>query len=172
MQVSVESVGNLERRMTLRLPAERIEDQIGGRLREIARTARIKGFRPGKIPAKVIEQRFGGQVRNEAYGDLIRESLGEAIAKENLRVAGNPEVKAEPAGDAGEIRYSAIFEVVPDFGKVDPAQLKISRVSASISDTGPTRGSTSIPKACAARTMELPGSAMAGMPASLTKPTS
>ena len=59
MQVSVESLGNLERRMTFRLPAERIDTQVGGRLREIARTARIKGFRPGKVPAKVIEQHRG-----------------------------------------------------------------------------------------------------------------
>ncbi|MCX7034526.1 MAG: trigger factor [Arenimonas sp.] len=135
MQFSLENTANLERRLTVSLPAERLEGVVGKRLQEIARTASLKGFRRGKVPAKVIEQRFGGQVRNEAYGDLIRESLGEAIAKENLRVAGNPEVKAEPAGDAGEIRYSAVFEVVPDFGKVDPAQLKISRVSASISDT-------------------------------------
>ena len=59
MQVSVESTGNLERRMTLRLPADQVESQVGGRLREISRTVRIKGFRPGKVPAKVVEQRYG-----------------------------------------------------------------------------------------------------------------
>ena len=134
MQVSLENTANLERRLTVSLPAERLEGAVGKRLQEIGRTANIKGFRRGKVPAKVIEQRFGAQVRNEAYGDLIRESLGEAIAKENLRMAGNPDVKAEPAGDAGEIRYSATFEVVPDFGKVDPAQLKIVRATASIGE--------------------------------------
>ena len=70
MQVSVESTGNLERRMTLRLPAERVDTQIGGRLREIARTAKIKGFRPGKVPAKVIEQRYGEQVRGVVLGKV------------------------------------------------------------------------------------------------------
>ena len=134
MQVSLENTANLERRLTVSLPAERLDGVVGKRLQEIGRTANIKGFRRGKVPAKVIEQRFGAQVRNEAYGDLIRESLGEAIAKENLRMAGNPDVKAEPAGDAGEIRYSATFEVVPDFGKVDPAQLKIVRATASIGE--------------------------------------
>ena len=64
MQVSVESVGSLERRMTFRLPAERVDTQVGGRLREIARTARIKGFRPGKVPAKVIDQRYGPSGRS------------------------------------------------------------------------------------------------------------
>ena len=134
MQVSLENTANLERRLTVSLPAERLDGVVGKRLQEIGRTANIKGFRRGKVPAKVIEQRFGAQVRNEAYGDLIRESLGEAIAKENLRMAGNPDVKAEPVGDAGEIRYSATFEVVPDFGKVDPAQLKIVRATASIGE--------------------------------------
>ena len=65
MQVSVETVGNLERRMTFRLPAEQVDSQVGGRLRELSRTVRIKGFRPGKVPTKVIEQRFGEQVRAE-----------------------------------------------------------------------------------------------------------
>ena len=134
MQVSLENTANLERRLTVSLPAERLDGVVGKRLQEIGRTANIKGFRRGKVPAKVIEQRFGAQVRNEAYGDLIRESLGEAIAKENLRMAGNPDVKAEPVGDAGEIRYSATFEVVPDFGKVDPSQLKIVRATASIGE--------------------------------------
>ena len=75
MQVSVETVGNLGRRMTINLPAERLQEQVGGRLREIARTARIKGFRPGKVPAKVIEQRFGQQVRGEVLDGLLREGV-------------------------------------------------------------------------------------------------
>lgn len=134
MQVSLENTANLERRITVSLPAERFEGAVGKRLQEIGRNANIKGFRRGKVPAKVIEQRFGAQVRNEAYGDLIRESLGEAIAKENLRVVGTPEVTPESTGEAGEIRYSATFEVLPEFGTIDPAQLKIVRATASISD--------------------------------------
>src|SRR5690606_14275930 len=88
MQVSVESVGNLERKMTFSLPADRLEDQVGGRLREIARTARIKGFRPGKIPAKVIEQRFGAQVRNEVLDGMLREGFDSALRDNALRIAG------------------------------------------------------------------------------------
>jgi len=134
MQVSLENTANLERRITVSLPAERFEGVVGKRLQEIGRTANIKGFRRGKAPTKIIEHRFGAQVRNEAYGELIRESLGEAIAQENLRVAGTPEVKPEATGEGGEIRYSATFEVIPDFGKVDPTQLKIVRATASIGD--------------------------------------
>src|SRR5690606_12081194 len=87
-RASVESLGNLERRMTFRLPAERLEDQVGGRLREIARTARIKGFRPGKVPAKVIEQRFGKQVRDEVLDGMLREGFDEAVRENELRLAG------------------------------------------------------------------------------------
>src|SRR5690606_32787320 len=79
MQVSVETVGNLGRRMTFHLPADRLQDQVGGRLREIARTARIKGFRPGKVPARVIEQRFGAQVRGEVLDALLRERFDSAV---------------------------------------------------------------------------------------------
>ena len=72
MQVSLENTGSLERRMTVSLPAERLAGVVGKRLQEIGRTARLKGFRPGRIPPKVIEQRFGPQVREEALGELIR----------------------------------------------------------------------------------------------------
>ncbi len=135
MQVSLENTANLERRLIVSLPAERIEDVVGNRLREVARTANIKGFRKGKVPAKVIEQRFGAQVRNEAYGDLIRDSFGEAVRQENLRVAGNPDIQAEPIAPGGELRYTATFEVVPDFGKIDPAKLKITRATCSIEES-------------------------------------
>ena len=134
MQVSLENTANLERRLTVSLPAERLDGVVGKRLQEMARTANIKGFRRGKVPTKVIEQRFGPQVRNEAFGELIRDSFGEAVRQQNLQIAGNPDIKAEPAGDAGEIRYTATFEVVPDFGRIDPSTLKITRPTATIED--------------------------------------
>ncbi|KFN41622.1 trigger factor [Arenimonas metalli] len=135
MQVSLENTANLERRLTITLPAERLDGVVGKRLVEIARTANIKGFRKGKVPAKVIEQRFGPQVRSEAYGELVRESLGEALREQKLLVAGNPELKADPAAAEGEIRFTATFEVVPDFGTIDPKQLKVVRTTSSIEDT-------------------------------------
>src|SRR5262245_41404473 len=112
MQVSVESLGNLERRMTFSLPADRLEAVVGGRLQEIARGAKIKGFRPGKVPAKVIEQRFGQQVRAEALDALLREGFGNAVREHSLQIAGNPRI--EPAqAESGELAYVATFEVVP-----------------------------------------------------------
>ena len=132
MQVSVESLGSLERRMTFNLPAERLETQVDGRLREIARGAKIQGFRPGKVPAKVIEQRFGAQVRAEVLDGLLRESFSNAVQQESLRIAGNPSI--EPAND-GELAYVATFEVVPDFGDIDVSKLEVVRHTAEVSDT-------------------------------------
>ncbi len=135
MQVSVESVGSLERRMTFRLPAERVDSQVGGRLREIARTARIKGFRPGKVPTKVIEQRYGEQVRAEVVDGLLRESFDSAVRENELRLAGAPRI--EPQADAaaeGELAYVATFEVVPDFGEIDVSKLQVVRHVAEVGE--------------------------------------
>ena len=131
MQVSVESLGTLERRMSFTLPAERLDTHIGGRLRELARTARIKGFRPGKVPQKVIEQRYGQQVRAEALNGLLRETFDSAVREQALQLAGNP--RLEPAGE-GELDWVATFEVVPDFGDVDVAKLKVLRPVAEVVD--------------------------------------
>jgi len=132
-QVSVESLGSLERRMTFRLPADRLETQVGGRLREIGRTVRIKGFRPGKVPAKVIEQRYGQQVRAEVLDGLLREGFDEAVRDNELRLAGNPRIEPSPAGDS-ELAYVATFEVVPDFGDIDMSKLSVVRHTAEVTD--------------------------------------
>ena len=133
MQVSVESLGALERRMTFSLPADRYESEVSGRLREISRGARIKGFRPGKIPRKVIERRFGPQVRAEVIDGLVRESFGSAVREQSLQIAGNPNI--EPASDqSDELAYVATFELVPDFGDVDVSKLKIVRSTSEVQD--------------------------------------
>lgn len=132
MQVSVESLGTLERRVTFRLPADRLENQVGARLREIARGARIKGFRPGKVPTKVIEQRYGAQVRAEVLDELLREGFGQAVRENALQIAGSPRI--EPAPEADGLSYVATFEVVPDFGEIDVARLQVIRHTAEVTD--------------------------------------
>jgi trigger factor len=134
MQVSVESVGNLERRMTLRVPTERVEGQIGGRLREIARTAQLKGFRPGKVPAKVIEQRYGAQVRNEVVDELLQQGFDQGIRENDLRLAGNPRIEPSAEAGEGELAFVATFEIVPDFGDIDVTKLQIVRNTAEVSE--------------------------------------
>jgi len=133
MQVSVENISNLERRVTVSLPVDRFNAITGSRLGEIARSVRIKGFRPGKVPHKIIEQRYGAQVRNEVFGDLVRESFDEAVRKENLRPAGSPQIEPSEAGE-GQLGFVATFEVVPDFGSIDVASLPIVRATSEVLD--------------------------------------
>jgi trigger factor len=135
MQVSVETLGNLERRMTFRLPAERIDTQVGGRLKEMARTARIKGFRPGKVPTKVIEQRYGDQVRQEILDGMLRESFDGAIRENELRLAGAPRIEPSTgAAGEGELAFVATFEIVPDFGDLDLTNLEVVRHTSDVED--------------------------------------
>ncbi|GAB1408000.1 trigger factor [Thermomonas brevis] len=134
MQVSVESTGNLARRVTLSLPAGDVDDQVGGRLREIARTVRIKGFRPGKVPASVVEQRYGGQVRAEIVEGLLRQGMDQAVRENELRVAGSPQITLDEAAGEGELKYVAEVELVPDFGELDMGKLEVVRHTAEVTD--------------------------------------
>jgi trigger factor len=134
MQVSVESIGNLERRVILSLPAGDVDAQVGSRLREIAQNVRIKGFRPGKVPAKVVEQRYGGQVRAEILDGLLREGLGKAVSENALKVVGAPQMTAGDDAAEGELKFVASVELAPDFGELDLAKLEITRHVAEVAD--------------------------------------
>lgn len=134
MQVSVENVGKLERKLTVRVPADQLNSQVRNRLVDLGRNVRLNGFRPGKVPAKVIEQRFGAQVRNEAMSELIRSTLVEAMEGQNLRPAMPPSVATTGAAIDGEIEYTATFEIMPEIGQIDVSALDIERVSADVAD--------------------------------------
>lgn len=134
MQVSVENVGKLERKLTVRFPVEQLESQVRERIVQMGRSARLKGFRPGKVPAKVIEQRYGAQIRGEALSELIGSTFREAVAKENLRPVAPPSIDTTGAPEAGEIAYTATFEVLPELGGVDVAALEIERPVATVTD--------------------------------------
>ena len=134
MQFSVENVGKLERKLTVKFPAERFETQVSARIAEMSRTVRLKGFRPGKVPANVIQQRFGAQVRGEVLSDLIGSTLREAFEKENLRPVANPAIDTTGTPENGEIAYTATFEVMPEFPEIDVAALEISRPVAEVTD--------------------------------------
>lgn len=131
MQASIETTGNLERRLSITLPEDRLQSLVSGRLAEIGRNVRIKGFRPGKVPAKVVQQRFGEQVRGEAIEGLLRESFDAAIRSNELRVAGSPRI--EKQGE-GELEFVATVELVPEFGEIDVAKLSVVRDSAEVTD--------------------------------------
>jgi trigger factor len=134
MQVSVENVGKLARKLTVKVPAEQVEARVRERLRELGQTVRLKGFRPGKVPSKVIEQRFGQQVRNEAMSDVIGRSFQDAVRQENLRPAVSPSIQAAPAAGSKDIEYIATFEVLPELGAIDVSTLSVTRPIATVEE--------------------------------------
>jgi trigger factor len=134
MQVSVENIGTLERKLTVKFPAERFETQVSARIAEMGRTVRLKGFRPGKVPATVIKQRFGEQVRGEVLSDLIGSTLREAVEQEKLQPIANPAINTTGKSENGEIAYTATFEIMPEFPAVDVSALDIHRSVAAVTD--------------------------------------
>ena len=134
MQVSIENVGKLGRKLTVRLPAQGLEDKVRTRIQEMGRSARLKGFRPGKVPTKVIEQRFGRQIRNEALSEMIGSSFQEAVSQEKLRPAVQPAIQTTGTPTNGEIEYTATFEVMPEIGTIEIGGLEIVKPTASVSD--------------------------------------
>jgi len=134
MQVSVENIGTLERKLTVKFPAERFETQVTARITEMGRTVRLKGFRPGKVPTTVIKQRFGDQVRGEVLSDLIGSTLREAVEQEKLQPIANPAINTTGRPENGEIAYTATFEIMPEFPVIDVADLEIHRPVAAVTD--------------------------------------
>ncbi len=134
MQVNVEAGEGLEKRLKVDLPAERLEQEVDKRLQQLARTVRMDGFRPGKVPLRVVKQRFGAKVRDEVAGDLIQATFLEAASREKLRPAGAPRIEVHDSGAEGGFAYTATFEVVPEVSVADPAGLAVKRPSAEVTD--------------------------------------
>jgi trigger factor len=134
MQVSVENVGSLERKLTVRIPAGEFDTRVNSRLAEMSRSTRLKGFRPGKVPVKVIEQRFGAQIRGETMSELVRTSFQQAVDEQKLRPAVAPSISTSGRPVDGEIEYTATFEVLPDVGKIDVGTLAISKPVANVAE--------------------------------------
>jgi len=128
MQVSVETTTGLERRMTVEIPREKINNEIQTRLRSLAGQAKMPGFRPGKVPFNVIKKRYGGQVEKEVLGEMVQSSFYEAVTQENLRPAGMPHIETgESAGDTStDLAFTAIFEIYPEIelAAMDKVQLE------------------------------------------------
>jgi trigger factor len=135
MQISVESTGALERRMEVSVPKEQIEQAVDERLKQVSRTARLKGFRPGKAPIKVIRQQFGAQVRQEVLSDLMQSSFSQAITEQKLNPAAGPRIEPITAGPGEDLKYRAIFEVFPEIALKTVDGLAIVRPTAEVADT-------------------------------------
>ena len=133
MQVSVESGEGLERRMTVELPAEQIEAEVDKRLKQIGRTAKLDGFRPGKVPMKMLRKVYGGQVLQEVYGHMVETSYQQAIQQEKLQPAGLPRIEPKEATEEGLFGYVATLEVMPEI-EAPKLEGKVTRPVAEITD--------------------------------------
>ena len=134
MQVSVESTSALERRLTIGVPAERIESEVTKRLQQTARRAKVPGFRPGKVPMSVIRQRYEDSARQEALGDLIQSSFYEAIVAEKLNPAGAPSVEPKVFEKGKDLEYVATFEIYPEIQVAGFEGITVERPQAEVSE--------------------------------------
>ena len=135
MQVSVESTSALERRMSITVPAERIETQVNKRLQQTAQKAKIPGFRPGKVPMSVIRQRFEADARQEAVSDVIQSSFYEAVSEQKLAPAGQPSVEPKVLEKGKDLEFVATFEVFPEIKVGGLEAIAIERQQAEVADS-------------------------------------
>ena len=134
MRVSVETTSGLERRLTVGVPADRVDIAVDKRLQEAARNVRLPGFRPGKVPMRVMQQRFGAGVRQEVLGEVISQSFQEAVISENLRPAGQPSIEARKMDAGQDVEYTATFEVFPTVEVSVIDDLSIEKPVAEVTD--------------------------------------
>ena len=134
MQVSLTATGGLERRLEVAVPAQAVTSEIETRLQQLARTARLKGFRQGKVPMPVVRKQFGDQVRAEVVNDLMRKSFAEAVSQEQLTPAANPRIQPIALEPGSDLKYAAVFEVMPDV-KVAPFEaIQLKRPAAEVTE--------------------------------------
>ena len=135
MPATLENISQLERRLNITLPTVEIDGEVQSRLRKLARSVKMHGFRPGKVPFKVIAQQYEGQVRREVLGDALQKNFGDAIREQNLKVAGYPRFEPKTlAADAPQVEFSATFEIYPEVAIGDLSKALIKRPLISVGE--------------------------------------
>lgn len=134
MQVSIETTSGLERRLTVGVPAARVDSEVDSRLQKAAQNVRLPGFRPGKVPMKVMRQRFGAGVRQEVLGEVMSRSFQEAVVQEKLRPAGQPSIEPRNLEPGRDLEYVATFEVFPEVDVVAMSGFAVTRPVAEVTD--------------------------------------
>lgn len=134
MTVTVETLEKLERKITLTLPVGVIQSEVNTRLKKLARTVKMDGFRPGKVPMNVLTQRYGYSVHYEVMNDKVGEAFATAANEANLRVAGQPRITEKEVAAEGEMAFDAVFEVYPEVTIADLTTVEVERVAADVSD--------------------------------------
>jgi trigger factor len=131
---NVETLQGLERRVSMKLPSDDIERQVDERLRKLARNIRMPGFRPGKVPMKLVSQTYGPQVRSEVLTDAVQKAFNDAVKEANLKVAGYPRIEKKDGADEKALEFSATFEIYPEVKVGDLADATIERPQVALDD--------------------------------------
>ncbi len=134
MQVSIETLEGLERRMTVQIPSEQVTEAVEKKLKDLSKTVRIDGFRPGKVPLKVVQQKYGVPVRQEVIGDVIESSYQEALVQEQVRPAGVPSIDSISSEEKEDVSYTATFEVYPEVEDLQLESIEIEKPLVEITD--------------------------------------
>ena len=132
MQTTLETLGQLERRLHVAVPLEQIDGEVHRRLAKLAKTVKIAGFRPGKVPLKMVAQQYGPQVRSDVISDTVQASVNDAIRAQNLRVAGYPRIEPKQGATGDQLEFSAVFEVYPEIKLGDLSGVTIERPTAEV----------------------------------------
>ena len=135
MQVSIETTKNLERKMTIAVPGERVDTAVNSRLQEAARTVNLKGFRKGKVPFKVVKSKFGKGVRQEVVGELMSQTYHEAIQQQKLKPAGQPRIEGAKFDEGTDLEFVAIFEVYPEVSLTDFSKIEAVVLTSDVTET-------------------------------------
>ena len=135
MQVSVETTQGLERRLTISVPAETVDVEVNNRLRQVSKTQRINGFRPGKVPPSVIQKRYGKSVRQEVAGEIMQRSFVDAIVAEKINPAGRPSFVAKSNEDGKELKFEATFEIYPEVELKNLEKIAVERPDVEVSES-------------------------------------
>jgi len=134
MEVSIENTGGLARSMTVQVPAERVDQEVNSRLQSMCQTVRLDGFRPGKVPLKVIEQKYGKQVRLEVFDQVVNSTLQEALTQESIRPAGVPNIDPKEYTPGEPLEYTATFEIFPELSGSIQYGFKVTKPLVEITD--------------------------------------
>ncbi len=134
MTVTVETLQKLERKMTLTVPVGNVQSEVEARLKKLARTVKMDGFRPGKVPMNVVTQRYGYSVHYEVLNDKVGEAFAAAANEANLRVAGQPQITEKETSPEGEMAFDAIFEVYPEVTIGDLSSAEVQKISTEVTD--------------------------------------
>lgn len=135
MQVSIESTGTIERRMTIGVPADKVEQEVEKRLKDAARNVRMNGFRPGKAPMSAVRSRFGTSVRQEVVGEVMRDAYSEALTQQEIAPASYPRFEAKTIAEGKDLEFIAIFEVLPEIHLPDLSALEVVRETSEIGES-------------------------------------